>query len=206
MSRPPNDTQKSLHAWLSTSKPKPARVRLYDDEGQESFIDITSQTKWKTVCETVVSSGMTRIQCLDGKNTVLRGELLSVFGVGGDESVGEDRREAASFRGMANVVDAIARNHNEAFDRGAQAASAATDSLIEIVQTLTGNLNIAITNLHNMAANLANILQGKDPEDGQMNPNNDLLVRVLGAAAARALNAGAPPAGEPNGKPKGKAP
>jgi len=107
-------------------------------------------------------------------------------------------------REQALMLDRYGDRLNEAFDRGAAAASVSQENLVNMVESLMQHWTMAITNLHNVSINLANALQGQEsPDAGSMTPQ--LLAQVIGMAAAKAMGP-ASPSSPPNGAEKGKKP
>lgn len=187
-----------LRPWLR-QQPQPDRIRIRNDEDEERIISLEEnlRNRWKHAEQAVIGSRAHFVECLDKKGATLRAVNL-VDEEDDDsklESTDVERQAAASMKGVAAIIDRIATRHNEAFEAGVAAASASHEALLAVVDTLTGNLNLAIANLHNASINLANVLAGKEPEEGGQ--NQELLVRVLAQAAGKAL---APTPPDPNGK------
>ena len=114
----------------------------------------------------------------------------------------EAAAKASEYRGLASVIDRIAERHNEAFEKGSEANAATVASLVTMVDTLTAHLSMAITNVHNLAVNLANAISGQDqPETPQGNP---MVEKMLVAAAEGLGRSVGTPAQQP--KPNGQKP
>jgi hypothetical protein len=192
----------------------PARILLRTGE-LERFIEIPGDAKnrWKTVEECVVNSGAEVVECLDEKGSLLRSHKLDESEQGGDDRdvLREEMNAAAKEKDghiariqheQALMLDRYGDRLNEAFDRGAAAASVSQENLVNMVESLMAHWTMAITNLHNVSINLANALQGQETtEAGSMTPQ--LLAQVIGMAAAKAMGPATPPS-PPNGAEKGK--
>ncbi len=153
-----------LRSWLRRA-PKPARLRIKTADGEERFIDLgEGRTKWHTLEETMRTAGATAVECLDAKGAILRAQRLTDEELEARDT--EDARDkeqgkavARAHAELANVLDRYGARMNESFLAGATAASQSQDKLVDLVETLTSHLSVAITNMHNVAANLATIVQ-----------------------------------------------
>src|SRR5271170_1822852 len=121
------------------------------------------RTRWMTCEETVRSSGAVSVECLDKDSNIIRAARLT-DGDDDDDDAGEDareKREAKAItrerRELAGVLDAYGNRMNQSFREGASAASVSQDKLVDLVEVLTAHLSMAITNLHNVSVNLANV-------------------------------------------------
>jgi hypothetical protein len=177
-----------LSYWLR-KRPKPFRLRIRVD-GEERIIEISAgKARWEAVEETIRTAGATAVECLDEKGNILRAmrlgeeeadavDSLDARTQAEDKVLQKDRRETAS------MLDAYGRRMNDAFLMGAKASSVSQDALISLVGTLTEHLAMAITNLHNVSVNLANLVQESasgEPSD----KNGALLQSVMAMALAR---------------------
>src|SRR5208283_4971404 len=93
---------------------------------------------------------------------------------------------------LAHVLAAFGAQLNEAFERGSASAGQSQDSLVSLVGMLTTHLTHAITNLHNVSVNLANVIQstatGEElPQNGQ---NQQMLQQLLLMAGMKGLGSG----------------
>ena len=207
-----------LRTWLRR-KPTPHRIRIRLAEGDERYIDIPgdNRNRWQTVETCVLNSGAEVVECLDEIGALLRSQQLEdteeVKGEGerdhlrdelSKEVQGREAHIAKVQREQALMLDRYGDRLNEAFDRGAAAASVSQENLVNMVESLMQHWTMAITNLHNVSINLANALQGQEsPDAGSMTPQ--LLAQVIGMAAAKAMGP-ASPSSPPNGAEKGKKP
>jgi hypothetical protein len=204
-----------LLLWLRR-QPNPAKIRIRLDNGEERIIEPAAKNKrgrWKVVEATIKAyPNVSAVEKLD-KNDASLDAFTDFDGEEEDDSsrsfskemaAADERREAGLSRDrreIALVLDRYGDRLNEAFDRGAAAASVSQENLVNMVESLMAHWTMAITNLHNVSINLANALQGQEgQEPSSMTPQ--LLAQVIGMAAAKAMGpAATPPNGEP---PKGK--
>jgi hypothetical protein len=195
-----------------TPQPDRVRVRTEDDETKDVELSANARVRWRAAEETIRACRAVEVELLDKKGAVLRARKIDIEPLEGESTEDVDRRKeeraiAKERRDLAAILDAAGRRHNEAFDRGSEASAKSHDALIALVQTLTENLSLAITNLHNMSANYAILAQqagapAATGEDG--NPNTAMLAGLL-ANVARQMGMGAM-VEQPNGKPKKGAP
>jgi hypothetical protein len=196
-----------LKTWMRRA-PKPKRLRIKKPDGEWTFVEITGgRFLWTEIERTIKSSEAVAVECLDASGNVLRAVKLSEEDTQDGEDFEADRGGGAAtvskaMQAQATMLDAYGRRLNEAFQRGAAAASESQDKLVQLVENLTQHMTIALTNLHNISTNYANALAQQN--DASDNGNGELLKGVLGLALgggpARHVS---PPAAEPNGK-KGK--
>jgi hypothetical protein len=191
-----------LRSWLRRA-PKPARLRIKTSDDEERIIELgAGRTKWHACEETVRTSGAVSVQALDRDDKILRACRLSEEDLEADDdedkaqkrderAVGKERRE------LAGVLDAYGKRMNDSFLAGAEAAGRSQENLVALVEVLTQHLSLAITNLHNVSVNLANVVQ---QAAGDENPNAGLLGQVLALAAGGGQAAAA--AAAANGKRK----
>jgi hypothetical protein len=194
-----------LKSWLRRA-PKPKRLKIKKPDGEWHFIEITGgRFLWTEIERTIKSSEAVAVECLDASGNVLRAVKLSEEDTqDGDEfetpGVAADKTLSKALQAQATMLDAYGRRLNEAYVRGAEAASGSQDKLVQLVENLTQHMTIALTNLHNISTNYANAMAQQN--DSGSDTNGELLKGVLGLA----LGGGqprvvAPP--DPNGK-KGK--
>lgn len=202
----------SLRLWLRR-RPAPVRVRIRMPDGEERFVDMPKarRGRWQTIETAILTSGAEVVECLDGKGAIQRAmrieeveEQESRTSELQNELTRERRSRDATISAERRELALFAREYgqqlNEAFDRGRDAASASSDSLTHLVETLTQHLSMAIVNLHNVSVNLANIVQSQAQPDGEGGESGStkMLQQVLQLAAMKAMSpAEAPP---PNGK------
>ncbi len=203
------DPGSPLRSWLR-KVPRPTKVRVHTEDGEERIIELPADTRqrWKIVEESVLASRAASVECLDDKGAVLRAQRLEVDEADGSpvdayekQRKADDRRDSRVRAEMAQFADAFGTQLNRAFDRGAAAANTGQENLVGLVEVLTQHLSLAITNLHNVSVNLANMVS-ESAGEGDGDSNGKLLAQVVGAAAMRAVGAGA--AEHPNGNGKGK--
>lgn len=206
----------SLISWLRKNpQPHSLAVRTEDDELKPvKLLPGNARNKWKSAEETIHAMRAVSVECLDKDGEVIRAWKLREID-GPNELAAEDpddkrMRLALKDRDQATaqMLDRYGDRLNEAFERGAAAANTGQDSLVALVETLTGHLSLAITNLHNVSVNLANFIVkaggGEDIQQG--NPANDAaMAQLLAGMATRFLSNGGPaqgggPAEKPNGK------
>jgi hypothetical protein len=202
-----------LLLWLRR-QPSAAKIRVRLDGGEERLIDASSakgaRGRWKRVEANVMAyPGVVAVEKLDKDGDILEAftgfeeeEEREGLNLTRELAAADERKETSLSRDrreLALVLDRYGDRLNEAFDRGAAAAAASAESLTTLVETLTNHLSLAITNLHNVSVNLANIVQaqGSDGEDGT---STKLLGQVLGAVAAKAMTGGGNASPPDNGK------
>lgn len=205
------DPGSPLRSWLRKT-PRPSRVRVHTEDGEERIIELPADTRqrWKIVEESVLASRAASVECLDDKGAVLRAQRIELDDTGDavpdyDKQRKSDERMQSKTRSeMAHFADAFGSQLNRAFDRGAAAANTGQENLVALVEVLTQHLSLAITNLHNVSVNLANMVAEAAGDGEGGNPNGKLLEQVIGAAAVRAVGAVGASAEHPNGKGKHK--
>jgi hypothetical protein len=179
--------QFDLRSWLKRL-PRPARVRIRTRDDEERMIELgDKRTRWNSLEETVRVAGAVSIECLDAKGAVLRATRLSEDEIEAESD--EDARGkheakllANDRRDIAAIIDRYGHRMNESFQAGAAAASVSQDSLVSLVETLTGHLSLAITNLHTVSVNLANIVSEAGGGPSLHDQNGALLTQVLAKA------------------------
>lgn len=207
-----------LRSWLKRV-PKPAKLRIRTVDGEERIIELGDgvRVRWHVVEETVRTSGAASVECLDLKGGILRAQRLITTEEdpdAEDDPVKSAGKQLARERTeLANVLDRFGDRIKEAYLAGAQASSMSQDKLVDLVETLTSHLSVAIVNMHNVSTNLANIvqtnaetvasLQQAIATSGGEEGREKLLGQVLGIA----LSGGKPPTPPPvttppNGKGK----
>lgn len=191
--------------WLCRT-PQPVRLRCIREDAEPSVVEISGsgRKRWSEAEESVLAERAERVQALDKEDRILRTYSMPPEVADKNALDKAPSGSAADYKGQAAVVRAIAETHNEAFERGAQAASQSSDALIALVETLVVNLNAAIVNNHNMAVALGNVLTGKDVDEGATSQSSQAMERLIVALGARYLSGGAqaaqPP--QPNGAKK----
>lgn len=200
-----------LRAWLRRN-PQPARLRVRTDDDDERFIQLTDdvRNRWKAAEEAVHAARAVVVECLDKDGNILRAQELERAGAGGDddEDAESDKRVSKAVsrerRELGDVIRSYGEQLNEAFDRGAAAANTGQENLVALVEVLTQHLSYAITNLHNVSVNLANIVADQGGEDGGGTMKDRLLENVIGLAMAKAGGGIPRPAAAANGAPAKK--
>lgn len=208
--------EKSLRAWIR-QEPQPHHLRIHtvDDEVKDIQFTENLRNRWKAAEEAIRALKAVTVECVNKDGDVLRAREIAYYDdedTGGktvsdradearrnmNRAVVEDRRE------MANMFDRYGDKLCEAFERGAAASASNQENMVSLVEVLTTHLGIAITNLHNVSVNLANVhAQREGVEDPGIGGNADLIKQLLGAAALKAVGSGTmggpvkPPA--PNG-------
>lgn len=196
-----------LRNWLRRT-PKPELLRLRMADGEERMVTLTGgRTRWTVAEESVRTSGASLVEALDAKKQILRSHVLEnedLDELDADKATGaayDPKRDAALLsrdrREIASILDAQGKRQNEAYSLGSEAAGKSSDKLLELVDTLTTNLSLAINNLHAMSVNYANVVsanaQNGDAQQGQGEGALGLLTSMLAARA------GLPVAADPNG-------
>jgi hypothetical protein len=198
------DNSTPLRQWLrKTPVAAKFRVRTVEDEEKTIAVEAASRTRWKDLEEAILALDPRTVEALDASGNILRAQKIA----GDDDDAPaenarkqEDKRVAYERRELAAFAEAMGRQLNSAFDRGAAAANTGQQNLVELVDNLTQHLSLAITNLHNASVNLANMVQ---QQADQGSGSNGALDHMLGALATRALGGGmATPPTAPNGKGK----
>jgi hypothetical protein len=164
--------------------PKPASLRIRTEDGDEKEIKLgPGRFRWHACEETVRSCGAVSVQCLDSAGNVLRAGPLEGGAEDDDEPRGktpaEDKASAKTMIAQAAMLDAYGKRLAEAFAAGSDAASQSQDKLVALVESLTAHLTLAITNLHNVSTNYANVLSQQTGQDG--GAANPLIGQFLGA-------------------------
>jgi len=199
----------SLRNWLKRQpEPDSLRIRTQDDEERPIKLE-PGRYRWRSAEEAILNARAVVVECLSSSGEVLRSRKLEYEG--DVEITDEQATEKAIAKAvhaksaeMAHVLDRFGDRLNQAFDRGAAAANTGQENLVSLVEVLTSHLSLAITNLHNVSVNLANMVQqaagGEEPDR-----NGQMLSQLMTAVAAKALAPGgeAKPPAAPNGKKAG---
>jgi len=205
----------SIRAWLRRS-PQPASLLIETEEGDEKRIRISddARNRWKSAVESVHAAGAVKVQALDEEGTILRAIRLE------SEEAQEDPHEAMQRqadeyekrlskerRDNAMMLDRYGDRLNEAFERGSQSAGQGLEELKDCVRILTENFVTAITNIHNLAVNLANTTiaaaEAAAAAHSDENPNDGMVSQVIAAGVTKALGMPLPGATPPPKKPNG---
>jgi hypothetical protein len=155
----------SLRAWLRR-EPAPAKVMVRLEDGDEKEIHIPGdlRNRWKTVEASINASGAVAVQLLDKKGTLLRGQDVEHEP---DEDESPEAQAAATdtrkFREMADFARAVMHEQNTSFEKGVAAAAQSQDSLTSLVDSMASHFATALTNIHNIVANMA-IMQQQHAE------------------------------------------
>jgi len=190
--------RRTLCGWLR-AEPQPHSLRIRTEDGETKTIELTekARNRWKTAEAAIHAARAVACECLNKAGSILRSRTLEPededAGPGDKDPVEAVRRKyerqvSTERQELAAVLDRYGDRMNEAFDRGAAAAGTSQENLVSLVEVLTTHLAHAITNLHNVSVNLANVVQatatGEDaPALGGQ--NGALLVNLLTQALAK---------------------
>lgn len=193
--------------------PKPVKLRIRTSEDEERIIELgATRRRWHAAEEAVKTAGAVSVECLAADGTILRAQRLR--DPDDDEAAEDDKNRyeekllAKDRREMAAMLDRYGARMGDAFRAGAEAASVSQEHLVALVETLTANLSVAIVNVHNMASNIAGIIQSNAETVAQLQgalasggegQSGDALKLLMTALASRGQAPPAPPA-PPNGK------
>lgn len=199
-----NPKDSKLRMFLRAA-PQPAKVRARkgDDEQDIALADQVRH-RWRIAEEACLSWGADSVEALDPKGAILRTFTLSEPDDEGKLARSASDGRASEMKGMAAMLDRYGDRMNEAFTRGAEAAGTSQENLVALVEVLTAHLSHAITNLHNVSVNLANVISGKDVDEGTVPQSQAALQGLLTQIAGRMLATNTPPPPAPNGKAGGK--
>lgn len=188
-----------LRAWLRRN-PQPRKLRLTVDD-DEKIVDLgKGRRKWAEVEQTVVNARASLVECLDEELSVIRSYRLEDNEPESAENP-QDKAVKAHNSNMAAMFDAYGKRLVDAFGAGAAAASSQQDHLVGLVENLTGHLTVAITNLHAISTNYANLVQSQARDgDGEEKPQSEAMIGLLTAMIGGKGLAPAPPPAPPNGK------
>jgi hypothetical protein len=194
----------SLRSWLRR-QPQPSEVRIVNEDDEEKVIKLSSdaRNRWKGAEEAIYSARARTVQCIDAEGAIIRAMKLETDAEGNeldDADVMAKRYEKelkGERRELALVIDRYGDRLNEAFERGAQAANVSQDNLVQLVTILTNQLGLAITNVHNLSLQYAQVLQNQGDDGGGR--SDELLRTVIGGAVSRAMG-GRGANGQTNGK------
>lgn len=198
----------SLRAWLRR-QPQPFSLRIRTEDGEERSIKLgDGRDKWKVAEQASATSRAVSVEAVSADGTILRGEQLREETAAGADEGGDydEKRAARTMMAQASMLDRYGDRLNQAFDRGAAAANTGQENLVGLVEVLTTHLTMAITNLHNVSVNLANIVaRGGGAEDpSQHDQNGAMLQGLLGQMAMRAMGQGTATEKPANGEGKKK--
>jgi hypothetical protein len=205
---------------LMKRAPRPVKLRVKKHDGDTETIDVKGagggkRTQWAKLEQTIeLIDGATSVDCLGADGTILRSLPLTSDDDADDDEDREERRERASDKAVAKdrrelaaILDAQGRAIERAYAAGSEAASRSNEALTNMVTTLTDNLAIAITNIHNLSANYANALQAQGrPEGDEGNSTVAQLAGLLAPLLMGSMQAPSAPktngaaATSPNGK------
>lgn len=151
---------KSLRAWLRREPvPHAVKVRLEDGEEKEIHIPGDIRNRWKTVEASVLAANAVAVQLYDKKGTVLRAQELEHVSEDDDEGTPEQKSQSRNLKEWTGMLQAVMSEQNTSFSKGVEAASQSQDSLVELVDSLASHFATALTNIHNIVANMAVIQQ-----------------------------------------------
>jgi|SRR5215472_2475429 len=181
-----------LRTWLR-NKPKPARLRITTEAGEDRIIELARNPKWNAIADTVRASGAVSVQALGADDNVLRARKLSDDDLESNEdartSALVDQRAAQHAAAQAAMLDRYGHRMTEAFHAGASAAAVSQENLVELVRVLTHNLSTAITNFHAVSVNLANLVQAQAAENPE-GLGGKMVESMLTGMAAKMMGAG----------------
>jgi hypothetical protein len=196
-----------LRSWLRRA-PKPKKLRIKTGDGEERVIELgRGRYLWNEVEHTVRTAEAISVECLDAEGTILRATRLTEedpedFEAAGKESA-DGKAVTKAMAAQATMLDAYGRRMNEAFARGAEAASTSQDKLVALVEVLTQHLTLAITNLHNISTNYAQVVAATGKDSEGLEPGQ-LLQGLMAMIANKSLAPAPAPAPAPNGAAKKK--
>jgi hypothetical protein len=196
----------TLRSWLKKQpQPHSVRVRTEDDEVKAVKLSEDTRSRWKNAVETIEAMKGVSVECVASDGTILRAMNLRQDEDGDAITEAQDEASKASaknFRELGGIIDRVGAHMNDAYQRGADAANMGQENLIELVNLLTQQHAMAITNLHNVSVNLANLLikMGGGEAESQ-DPNGAMVAQLVGAAAARMMGAAGGGPAPSNGKP-----
>jgi hypothetical protein len=188
----------TLRSWLRRN-PQPHSLRVVLEDGEERNIRLSddSRNRWKAAEEAVQVLAAVSVQCIAADGAVLRVQQLREDEDPEGTAEPEHKAVAKSTRELAGVLDRFGHQLNEAFERGANAANMGQENLVELIHLMTQQHAMAISNLHNVSVNLANMMikfGGGEPP--AVDENQAGIERLMVAAATRAMMGG------PEDKPK----
>jgi hypothetical protein len=197
-----------LRAWLRRA-PKPRKLRLKVD-GEDRMVDLgEGRYKWAEVEQTVRTAGPSAVECLDKDGAILRAYKFAEDEVDAEDDEDAGRRSLDKVLGkerreLAAVLDAQGRAIERAYSAGAKAASVSQENLVNIVETLTGHLSLAITNIHTLSSAYANAVATAGAGDDGNKPDA-LMGLITGLLAVKnGPPVASPPAHEPPKKNGGR--
>lgn len=191
-----------LRAWLRRA-PKPRKLRLTVDDA-ERIVDLgTGRCKWAEIEATVLNSKASIVECLDASDAILRSYCLEEESDDPEEAkaLSQDKLVARTQSTNAAMLDAYGKRMVEAFSAGAAAAAVSQENLVAIVETLSAHLSLAITNLHTVSVNMANLVQqqGENAGSGGDNKPDAMMGLLTALISGRQLPT---PTAPPNGAKK----
>lgn len=193
----------SLRSWLRKA-PQPTSLRIVDVDGNVRDIMVTpGRNCWKNAEQAILGARAVNVEALDPTMKIIRSQAVEYEDDPDDpspaspdayatkEQAAIDKALAKDRREMAGIIDRYGDRLCEAFTAGAAASNNSHETLVGLVETLTMNLSAAITNVHNISAAYARLLQdgGKEEKD----PNDDALAAVIGGALERFAGGGSKP-------------
>jgi hypothetical protein len=179
-----------LRSYIARA-PRAKKLRLKMADGEERMVDVRKGGKhiWEDLVATIKNSDAVAIECLGEDGVLLRGRKLTDDDDGGEtfEADGSGSKDLSkAMREQAAMLDAYGRRMNEAFERGSEAASTSQDKLVALVEVLTQHLTLAITNLHNVSSNYAQVVAAAGTE-GEGGNAQQMLAQFLGSVMAGKL-------------------
>src|SRR4029077_16003434 len=98
------------------------------------------------------------VQLLDKKGVVLRAQDLEREPSEDEDDSPEakaDRSQAKKMHEWTGMLQAIMHEQNVSFEKGVAAAAQSQGSLVELVDSMAQHFAAALTNIHNIVANMA---------------------------------------------------
>jgi hypothetical protein len=195
-----------LRAWLRRA-PRPSKLRYKNADDETNNLELGSgRTRFINAEKALKVAGAVTVEALTKDGSLIRAVELN----GDDDDDGEDDTSPAKAvskerRELAGILAAQGRAIADAYKEGANAASASSEQLTTLVDTLTQHLALAITNINNLSVNLANAIRAGAMPEGEpaSNGNGEKLFAMLAPllmGAGIQPPAASPPKPAPNGK------
>jgi hypothetical protein len=149
-----------MRAWLRKEPiPHAVKVRLEDGEERDIHIPDDIRNRWKTIEQSVLASNGVAVSLYDKKGMLLRAQQLDHVADDEDEQTPAEKAQSRSLKEWAGMLQAVMHEQNTSFSKGVEAASQSQSSLVELVDGLASHFATALTNIHNIVANMAIIQQ-----------------------------------------------
>lgn len=184
----------SIRSWLRKA-PQPTALRIVDVDDVTRDIAVTpGRNCWKNAEASILGARAKVVEALNATGTILRTLPIEyeddpddVTTSGDDKAAARtasevDKALAKDRRELGGVLDRYGDRLVEAFKEGAAASNNSHETLVGLVDTLTGHLALAITNLHTISAQYAKKVQEQSSE---RDPNDDALAGLIAAGLER---------------------